>query len=130
MKRRILVVDDDVNITKLIKLNLERTGKFEVRVENKGANAINAALECQPDLILLDVMMPGVSGDVIATQLKEDSRFKAIKVVFLTAIVTRDETADDCNEISGNFFLAKPVSTQDLLYIIDKVLTSSDTDRC
>lgn len=125
MNKRILVVDDEVSITKMIKLNLERTGHYEVRVENKGVKAIQAAIEFQPDLIFLDVMMPDLSGDVIATQLKENKNLKDIKVIFLTAIVTRDETADGGNKIGRNLFLAKPVTTLDLLRTIDNVLNGS-----
>src|SRR2546423_5120830 len=57
-KRRILVVDDETSITRLLKLNLEQTGSYEVREENLGARVLEAAREFKPDLVLLDVMMP------------------------------------------------------------------------
>jgi len=122
MKRKIMAVDDEDSITRMIKLNLERTGQYEVRTENSGKLAIQAVREFMPELIFLDVMMPDMSGDEIATLLKEDDELKDIKLVFLTAIVTRDETAGGYNEIGGNLFLAKPVNTQDLIRTINKVL--------
>ena len=121
-KIRVMVVDDESSITRMIKLNLEKTGDYEVQTENEGSRAIEAAREFRPDIIFLDVMMPDMQGNVIAEQLKEDPVLKNIKRVFLTAIVTRDETADGGNEIGGNHFLAKPVNTQDIIRMIEKVL--------
>lgn len=126
MKKRILIVDDEGSFTRMVKLNLERGGEFEVVTENKGKRAIQAARDFMPDLIFLDVMMPDMSGDEVAALLKEDEELKHIKLVFLTAIVTRDETADGQNEIGGNLFLAKPVNTEDLLRTIDNVLYEGD----
>ena len=88
-KKRILVVDDEAALTRMVKLNLERTGNYEVRTENSGPMAIPAALEFRPDLMLLDVMMPGMTGDEIAAQLREDPALSHIKFIFVTAIVTK-----------------------------------------
>ncbi len=125
MKIKILVVDDEPGLTRMIKLNLERTGKFEVRTENRGASAIEVAREFDPDIIFLDIMMPDVPGDAIAERIRADERLQSKKLVFLTAIVTRDDTADGHNEIGGHQFLAKPVSTKDLLRTIEKLLPES-----
>ncbi|MGI9321834.1 MAG: response regulator [Thiogranum sp.] len=124
MKKRILVVDDEVAMTRMVKLNLEQTGNYEVRTENKGRLAIDAAREFRPDLMLLDIMMPGVTGDEIAAQIKQDPSLSNIKFVFVTAIVTRDETDDSAADIGGNLFLAKPVKAQELIETIERVLAS------
>ena len=120
--KKILVVDDEPSITRMIKLNLERTGKFEVRTENKGGNAVSVAREFKPDLIFLDVMMPDMPGDEVAAQLRDDPELSNIPFVFLTAIVTKEETEPTGSEIGGNIFLAKPVKTEELLQTIDKQL--------
>ncbi len=125
MKPKILVVDNEESITRIIKLNLERTGDYEVLTQNKGRLAIETAREFMPDMIFLDVMMPDLGGDEIATLIQEDDELKHIKIVFLTAIVTRDETANGHNEIGGFLFLAKPVSTEDLVRTIETVLSKS-----
>src|ERR1035441_8695941 len=91
MKKRILVVDDEPEITLMLKLNLEQTGRYEVRTENLGRRAIEAAREFRPDLILLDVMMPDMLGSEIAAQLEADPKLRAIKFVFLTAMVSKEE---------------------------------------
>jgi CheY-like chemotaxis protein len=124
MKKRILVVDDEVAMTRMVKLNLEQTGNYEVRTENKGRLAIDAAREFRPDLMLLDIMMPGVTGDEIAAQIKQDPSLSNIKFIFVTAIVTRDETDDSAADIGGNIFLAKPVKAQELIETIERVLAS------
>lgn len=122
MKKRILVVDDEPALTRMVKLNLERTGNYEVRTENQGSMAVQAAREFKPDLIFLDVMMPDMTGDEISAQLKEDEELSQIKFIFMTAIVTRDETESMGSNIGGNEFLAKPVKTDELLATIERVL--------
>lgn len=120
--KKIMVVDDEPAITRMVKLNLEETGLYEVMTENNGPHVIEVVREFMPDLIFLDIMMPEMTGDEIAETLKNDSELENIKVVFLTALVTRDETANGKNEIGTNQFLAKPVSTKDLLHCINEVL--------
>ena len=119
MKKRILAVDDEPAFTRMIKLNLERTGRYEVRTENLGRNAIEAAREFRPDLILLDVMMPGVLGSEIAAQLQADPALRAIKFVFLTAVVTKGEALRSSGQIGGQTFVAKPISADDLCRVIE-----------
>ena len=121
-KTKVLVVDDEPGITRMIKLNLEKTGDYEVWTVNEGSRAIEAARLFKPDIIFLDVMLPDLQGDRIAEQLRDDEELMDIKRVFLTAIVTRDETADGGNEIGGNHFLAKPVKTRDIVRMIEKLL--------
>ncbi len=122
MTKRILVVDDEPAITRMVKLNLERTGNYKVLTENHSRNAIAAAREFQPDLILLDVMMPEMDGDEIASQLKKDQHLSKIKFVFMTAIVTKDDIESRGSNIGGNEFLAKPVKTGELISTIERVL--------
>jgi CheY-like chemotaxis protein len=74
--------------------------------------------------MLLDIMMPGVTGDEIAAQIKQDPSLSNIKFIFVTAIVTRDETDDSAADIGGNIFLAKPVKAQELIETIERVLAS------
>ena len=125
MKKRILVVDDEPALTRMVKLNLERTGNYEVRTENQGRMAVPAAKEFKPDLIFLDVMMPDMGGDEVSILLKEDEELSKIKFIFMTAIVTRAETDAMGSNIGGNEFLAKPVRTDELIATIERVLGES-----
>lgn len=119
MIKRILVVDDEPAVTRLIKLNLEQTGRYEVRTENMARKAIEAAREFRPDLILLDVMMPGILGSEIAAQLQADPELHATRFVFLTAFVTKDEEIKSKGQIGGHTFIAKPISAEDLCRVIE-----------
>ena len=123
MKKRILVVDDEVALTRIIKLNLERTGNYEVRTENMGSMAVPAAKEFKPDLIFLDVMMPDMGGEDVVALFKEDPVLSYIALIFLTAIVTKEETQSVETDIGGNLFLAKPVKTEELIATIERVLS-------
>ncbi|MDD5019855.1 MAG: response regulator [Candidatus Omnitrophica bacterium] len=118
-KKKILVVDDEVDFTKLIKLNLEQTGKFEVRTENRGAAALAVAKDFKPDLVLLDVLMPDIMGSEVAAQMKEDGDTKDIPVVFLTAVVGREEVVQRGGVIGGHVFIAKPVNVKQVVEVIE-----------
>ena len=120
--KKILVVDDEQALTRMIKRNLERTGRFEVYTENRGCAAVATAKRVQPDLIILDVMMPDMQGDEVASAIEEEPELEGTPYVFLTAIVTRNEADATNGEIGGKRFLAKPVKLQDMLNTIDQVL--------
>ena len=123
MKKRILVVDDESSITRMLKLILEQTGSYEVRTENLGRNAIASAREFRPDLMLLDVMMPGMLGSEIAEQLQADPELRTIKFVFLTAMVSKDEAQKSAGQIGGQTFLAKPISADELCRVVEEQIS-------
>jgi len=114
-KKRILVVDDECSITRLLKLNLEQTGDYEVATENVPRAALAAAEAFRPDLILADVMMPGLDGGALASQFQASPRLKGVPIVFLTAAVTREEVRARRGLVGGQPFLAKPVDLHEVL---------------
>jgi len=119
-KIKILIVDDEVRLSRLLKLTLVRTGKFEIRTENRGSNALNAARVFKPDLILLDVIMPDMGGEIVAQKIRDDAELCHTKIIFLTALLTREETGNTGKKIGGYMCLAKPVRDDDLIYCIDR----------
>ncbi|MBT7953366.1 MAG: response regulator [Gammaproteobacteria bacterium] len=121
-KIKILVVDDEESLTRMLKLNLEETGQFEVRTENEGSNTLAAAHEFKPNLILLDIMMPDMIGSEVAEKLLEDKKLKDIKIIFLTALISKQEAETSDGKISGRSFIAKPVSIDDIIESIEKEL--------
>jgi CheY-like chemotaxis protein len=121
-RKKILLVDDEPALTRMLRLNLEQTGRYEVREENRGVDALRAAREFRPDLIFLDVMMPDMGGDEVAEQLKQDPELSKIKYAFLTAIVTKRETGAGAAQISGEIFIAKPVKRDELLAAVQELL--------
>jgi CheY-like chemotaxis protein len=119
-KKRILVIDDEPSITRMLKLNLEYEGEFTVREENSGARAVQTIREFHPDLILLDVMMPGVDGTEVAARLQESVALGKVPVVFLTAAVKKAEVSNQDGKIGGFPYLAKPVDIDQVLAAIRK----------
>lgn len=119
-KRRILIVDDEPSFTRLLKLSLLTTGAYEVREENSGERALQAAREFKPDLILLDVIMPGKDGGEVAAEIANDDSLKRIPIVFLTAAVSKKEVGGEGRVIGGRSFLAKPVSVAEVTRYIEK----------
>jgi CheY-like chemotaxis protein len=119
-KKRILVVDDEEGFTRLVKLNLEHAGQYEVRVENKGLLGLAAAKEFKPDLIFLDIMMPDVDGGDVCYQLENDKATKSIPIVFLTAVAKKEEVRENWGTIGGHPFIAKPVSARELIDCIQR----------
>jgi len=119
-KKKILIIDDEQNFTKTVKLNLEETGKYEVETKNNGVRCVPFVKRIRPDLILLDVLMPDIGGADVAAQLKEDEGVKDIPIVFITAAVTKDEAGSKFSLIGGRAYLSKPVSTEDLIACIEE----------
>ncbi|MFA5114730.1 MAG: response regulator [Candidatus Omnitrophota bacterium] len=125
MKKRILLIDDEENFTKLVKFNLEGTGRYEVRTENTGSRGLAVAKEFKPDLVLLDVMMPEIDGGEVCYQLDSDEETNDIPVVFLTAAVDKQEVENSSGVIGGRSFIAKPVSLEKLVEFIEKNIRGS-----
>ena len=118
-EKRILIVDDEVSFTRLLRLTLEETGKYLVEEVNDGRQALVKARIFQPDIIFLDVVMPGIDGGDVATQFKADPEFQNVPVVFLTAIVSPQEARSQTS-IGGYAFLAKPVSVDAIEKTVEK----------
>ena len=116
--KRILLIDDEPSFTRMLKLNLEETGEFEVREENRGRFGLDAAREFKPDLILLDVIMPDMSGGEVAYQIKADRNVKKTPIVFLTAAVKKDEKS----VLASRAIFAKPVTVDELIVCIEENL--------
>jgi two-component system sensor histidine kinase/response regulator len=119
--RRILIVDNDKNTTHLVKILLEKTGRYLVFEENDSRRAHQTARNFRPDLIFLDVVMPDRDGGEIAAQIEADPELQNMPIIFLTALVTRAE-ANTGLHIDGHPFLAKPIDIQELISTIEKHL--------
>jgi putative two-component system response regulator len=136
IKPRILVVDDDLNISGLVRLFLERTRRFEVRVENRSSLARSAAREYRPDMILLDVDMPGKDGGEVAQEIRAERALRNVPIMFLTSLISHAESGGRETMRGGMLFLAKPVDPTILIAAVDRALAgesqagfSSDPDH-
>ena len=119
---KILVVDDEPEITEIIDAFLQNEG-YTVRVENEPRNAISLAEEFKPDLILLDIMMPGTDGYQVCNQIKENPKLGDTPVIFLTGKDSKDDQGKSF-QVGGDMFIKKPFSCDRLLEIVNIVLLS------
>jgi two-component system, OmpR family, response regulator len=121
LNKRILVVDDEPQDTHLLKAFLERN-QYVVKEENDSRAALSAAEEFNPDLILLDVLMPEMDGGELAARFEANPKFKGIPIVFLTSKITKEE-ADHCRGRIGKYrFLAKPIVLPEVLACVEEHL--------
>ena len=113
MGKKILVVDDEMHILRIVRYKLESAG-YEVLTALNGADALKIAREEKPALIFLDIMMPGINGYEVCSELKNDSATKDIIIIMLTA---KAQEADKIKglEVGVDEYITKPFSPQDLL---------------
>src|SRR5262245_24876013 len=126
--RRILLVDNDKNITHLVKILLEKTGRYLVFEENDPTRAHQTARNFRPDLIFFDVVMPDRDGGEIAAEIRADAELQNTPIIFLTALVTRAE-ANSGLHIDVHPFLAKPINIQELINTIEGQLAAPTLNR-
>jgi len=110
--RTVLVADDDEDILQLVSFRLERAG-YTVVTAGDGQQALAAARQHQPDLAVLDVMMPGLNGYEVTRQLRADPATAAIPVILLTARVQEADVSRGF-EAGADDYLRKPFSPQEL----------------
>lgn len=119
-KSKILIVDDDINICELLRIYLEKDG-FETEVVTNGFNAVEAFNSTAPDLILLDIMLPGMDGWQICREIRKTSQ---TPIIMLTA---KGETFDKVLglELGADDYITKPFETKEVIARIKAVLRRS-----
>jgi CheY-like chemotaxis protein len=120
-KSRILIIDNNRDFTYSVKVALERSGRYIVWEENEPAKAHQTAQRVKPDLILLDIAMPGMDGGDVAARIESDPALHRTPIVFLTALVTKAE-AESSLQIQGHPFLPKPINIPELIAGIERNL--------
>ena len=118
-KLKILVVDDEAPIGQVLKAGLEMHG-FTVRYEARSTDTIKACLEFHPDLVLLDVDMPVKDGGQVASELQSHPTLRRTPVIFLTSLVTKEETGK--RNASSEILLSKQIPMAELVARIRAVL--------
>jgi DNA-binding response OmpR family regulator len=120
---KILIVDDDEKMLTLYRDVLSKEG-FDVLTSANGKDGLKLAVQEIPSLILLDVMMPEVSGADVIDSLLRNGRTRDIPVIFLTSLVTEDEVLDSKGKIGGRLYMSKSAGKKELVRRIKEVLES------
>jgi len=120
MAKRILIADDEPNIVVSLEFLMKQRG-YDVRVVSDGAAALAAVREFRPDLVLLDVMMPTVSGYDVCQKLREDPGGQDIKVIMLSA-KGRDVEVSKGMAVGADAYVTKPFSTRELVAKVGEML--------
>ena len=124
-KRRILIVDDEVGFTRLVKLNLEGTGRYDVRDALDGATALEMARVFHPELVVLDVVMPGLDGGQIAARLRQANEGRPLPIIFVSATSQPHAVLNLGQQDAACPFLAKPISLENLITCIEEQLEAA-----
>jgi CheY-like chemotaxis protein len=119
-KKRVLIVDDEPGFTRLLKLNFHHTGRYAAEVVNDASAAVEVAQRFVPDIILLDVMMPGMDGGEVANRIHALPTLQNTPILFLTAAIKKQELAANKGLCGGIPFMCKPVEFQDVVEHIEK----------
>lgn len=119
-KKRILIVDDEVQLVEMVKMRLEANG-YETLAAYDGQAGLDMAKKERPDLIILDLMMPRMDGYKVCALLKRDSRYSKIPVLIFTA-KAQEEDAKMSEEVGADAYLVKPFEPEALLGKISLLL--------
>jgi len=113
MTKKILIVDDEQNIVISLEFLMKREG-YEVSIANDGEEAVTRIRSEQPDLVLLDVMMPKKSGFEVCQEIKSDPALKMVRILMLTAKGRDTEVAKGL-AMGADAYMTKPFSTKELV---------------
>ena len=110
---KVCYVEDDEDIQRIVRMSLERIGKMQVEIVADSTVAIDAILAFQPDLVLLDWMMPVLDGPALFRQMRAHDELRSVPVVFITAKASQREL-DELRKMGAAGVLSKPFSPKDL----------------
>ena len=123
-KTKVLMIDDEEDMCLSVKANLESFGGYEVLMAHNGEQGFQAARAQRPDVILLDILMPGMNGLEVLRQLKQDSATLSIPVLMLTA-VDEEQSMREAAGLYDDAYLVKPIQIETLKSKIERVLSST-----
>jgi len=124
--KKILVVDDERAIRDLLKEKLEKSN-FTVTVASSGQEALTICKEEPPDLLLLDIAMPGIDGYQTCEKLKQDHKTKDIPVLFLTGKeLAPDGVIEHCRNLGARGHISKLSTLRELLSKIEEIIKSAE----
>ncbi len=120
-RKRVMIIDDEEGFLKLIKVNLEKAQKYEVMTLSTGVNLLTHVRSFNPDLIIVDILMPKIDGVQICQILNDDPKAKSIPIMALSALDT-DKDKLMMYKLGVVDFLVKPIEKDELVAKIEKAL--------
>lgn len=126
MSKKVLVVDDQPHIVRLIQVNLEKEG-FEVTTAGDGVEGLNKVREVQPDLVILDVIMPRKDGFQVLREIKMDEQFAETPVIMLTVKTHNADIVEGLKE-GAELYLPKPFHPKELVSLVKRVLETGSAE--
>lgn len=124
---KILIADDEPSLRLLVRATLSANKTFELIEASDGNEALIKSQSDLPDILLLDVMMPGLSGFEVCERLKNEKKTKKIKIIMLTAKGQQSDR-DWALSVGTDYFLTKPFSPIELFNLIEKILSASKVE--
>lgn len=115
-KRKILLIDDEKDLVDLVKSNLESNG-YDVLIAFNGKQGLEKAMAEQPDLIILDIMMPVMDGFETLRKIRDDDRIKNTPIIMLT-VKSETESIFKAEELGSTDYITKPFSLEELINLI------------
>lgn len=120
-KKKILVVDDEENITSMIKARLEYAGKYEVKILSDASGIIEQVREFKPDVILLDLLMPDIGGLEVCRRLNDDPQAYSVPLIVVSGL-SRDIDKLKAYRLGIVDYIVKPFEAKDLIAAIEKAV--------
>jgi DNA-binding response OmpR family regulator len=124
MTKKILVVDDEPAIARLVKMSLSYEG-YNVRTATDGFEAMETVANWKPELLVLDIMMPGMSGYEVCKEIKKNPETNNVKIIFLTARGATSD-AEEGFEAGGDEYVVKPFDPEQLADKIKELIGVAD----
>lgn len=122
-KKKLLIVDDEELVRKMVALWFEREGFFVLTADN-GSEGLRLAIAEKPDVVLLDIMMPGLHGFEVIRKIREQPQL-ANTIVIMTSAKSYKPDIDKAKELGANDYLIKPADSANLLSVVNKHLAKT-----
>jgi excisionase family DNA binding protein len=113
-KRKVLIVDDDIDLVELISDVLERDGRFEIRTANNGFDAGMVVKEYRPDMIILDIMLPDINGKELCQRVRNDKSMNDVRIICISGMVEEDKVGE-LRAVGADDFMHKPFEVERLI---------------
>ncbi|MEJ2639468.1 MAG: response regulator [Desulfosarcinaceae bacterium] len=126
MKKKVLIVDDEPNIIVPLQFLMEQNG-YDVMVAATGEEAMEAIAANKPDLILLDIMLPGIDGYQVCQTIRANADWPEIKIVFISAM-GRDVDVAKGLALAADAYITKPFAIADVVAKVNRLLNAEDGD--